>query len=501
MDERLAKRLKMFQAGLDEKKTVVIQHLSKNHKEEMGYYRLLSNTALTEQDISEGIYSKIQKAVLGSHILVLSDTTDIDYSSQRGRITPNSGLGYIGNGKGLGYNAHVSLCIDAKTEAIYGFSDVQLWDRPLEHTPYRQIVKAEKERGVLIGKQKSGIELSKEEQDRLSFLRGYSIEIEGVVYTSSSQIPLECKESYRWVTCCENSIKVLKAATKITFIQDREGDIYETFSTIPSEKADLLIRSKHNRDIFTKSGKKAALHEYRHELPELGRREITIRDRVDGKERKAIISLKSDIISIKRGRVSAMSDKKSKKQVEVTVVYAEEVSETVPEGRKPIFWCLITTHQVHDTDSVFNITYWYSLRWGIEVLFRLIKKDGFKLESSQLETGYALRKLGILTMEAAVKVLQLKQARDGDETLPIEVVFSDQEIKCLESIVPTLEGQTEKLKNPHDKKTLPWASWIIARLGGWKGYKNKRPPGVLILRSGLDKFKLICLGFELIAPA
>ena len=32
------------------------------------------------------------------------------------------------------------------------------------------------------------------------------------------------------------------------------------------------------------------------------------------------------------------------------------------------------------------------------------------------------------------------------------------------------------------------ATGIVARPGGWKNYNNKRPPGSIILKRGLDKF-------------
>jgi len=36
----------------------------------------------------------------------------------------------------------------------------------------------------------------------------------------------------------------------------------------------------------------------------------------------------------------------------------------------------------------------------------------------------------------------------------------------------TLEGKTDKLKNPHQEASF---AWTIARLGGWSGYQRYRP--------------------------
>jgi len=38
----------------------------------------------------------------------------------------------------------------------------------------------------------------------------------------------------------------------------------------------------------------------------------------------------------------------------------------------------------------------------------------------------------------------------------------------------TLEGKTDKQKNPHQEASL---AWFIARLGGWSGYQRYRPAG------------------------
>ena len=49
----------------------------------------------------------------------------------------------------------------------------------------------------------------------------------------------------------------------------------------------------------------------------------------------------------------------------------------------------------------------------------------------------------------------------------------------MQAINGTLEGRTEKLKNPFDPASLAWYAWIAARLGGWSGYTSKgyKPAG------------------------
>jgi hypothetical protein len=79
-------------------------------------------------------------------------------------------------------------------------------------------------------------------------------------------------------------------------------------------------------------------------------------------------------------------------------------------------------------------------------------------------------------------------AYDDDNEQPVNEVFTEEEQQCLQMINEQVQGKTEKLKNPSKSKTLKWATWIIARLGGWKGYASSRKPGPIIFQKGLVKF-------------
>jgi hypothetical protein len=513
MDKRLATRGDLLLERLSRHQQCSLRQLSCGHTEEMGFYRYLSNDAVSESGLVEAACLRTNAAITGGHALVLGDSTALDYSRHHRRVKSGTGLGYIGDHGGLGYNAHVNLVIDAQSEAVYGLGHIRLWHRAQMHSGYSQLYRGERERSRLRTQlhnlQKQGKRLSKADAARLAELEALEVLIDGVTYTRSYDVPAVHHEGTRWQEGCRQTRRMLPGAQVLTYVHDREGDIYGTFAQIPDAANHLLIRSRVNRLVIIGSelepdtGQNNArhqvkLHQYQRQLPELGQITVTVRDRDSGKARKAMLALKSARIRLTHGTAHAAYERAYPATIAVGVVYAEEQPQTVPPGADPISWCLLTTHDVSSLAQAVQITHWYCLRWHIELLFRLIKTEGFDLESSELETGYALRKLGILTMQAAIQVHQLKQAREGDTTLPIEAVFSEAEVACLTALLPTIEGKTAKQANPFAPQSLPWATWIIARLGGWNGYKNDRPPGILTLTNGLERFKNIFIGFYIL---
>jgi hypothetical protein len=119
------------------------------------------------------------------------------------------------------------------------------------------------------------------------------------------------------------------------------------------------------------------------------------------------------------------------------------------------------------------------------------------IEGSQVETGEGLTKLACLAVQAAVRTLQLTLAREADSAALAADVFDPEEIKVLQRLRPTLEGKTEKQKNPHRPDSLAQAAWVVARLGGWKGYASEAKPGPITMLHGLQRLEAICHGWRL----
>jgi len=158
---------------------------------------------------------------------------------------------------------------------------------------------------------------------------------------------------------------------------------------------------------------------------------------------------------------------------------------------------LLTTKEVTTIDQAMKIVQTYKFRWYIEQLHRLLKKEGFKIESSELESGYSIRKLTLIAMIAALKILQLMVANVSNEEQSIDYVFNEKEVECLQKVNDKKESKTDSQKNPYKEKTIKWAYWIIGRSGGWKANNKQRKAGPITLQKGLIRFYDIYEGWIL----
>ncbi len=127
-----------------------------------------------------------------------------------------------------------------------------------------------------------------------------------------------------------------------------------------------------------------------------------------------------------------------------------------------------------------------------------MKSKGIAIEESFIADGEALENLAATALVAATQVMQCVQARsEAGATLPASRVFTQHDLPVLHALVKSLEGKTQKQKNPYPTQSLAWAVWVIARLGGWKGYATERPPGPITILDGLQRYRAIAQGFEL----
>lgn len=63
----------------------------------------------------------------------------------------------------------------------------------------------------------------------------------------SKHLPIEEKESHKWLRAAAESKQNLSAAQMNTVIGDREADVYEELARVPDERTHLVLWSCQNR--------------------------------------------------------------------------------------------------------------------------------------------------------------------------------------------------------------------------------------------------------------
>lgn len=423
--------------------------ISANRSEEIAFGRFLRNEKVDEKKLISGIAEETSKRCKGRHVLVLQDSTEINYRKHLELIDEDSGLGVVGNNEDIGYFMHPSLVLESQNYGMLGLSDIMLWTR---------------------------------DQNRQKTTK-----------TATRDLIIEEKESYKWIQSSDQSKQVLKEAEHIIFVQDREADIYENFCLLSGEKSDFIIRSSWNRRL--EEGYAFDRIKEEHSLGEISL--ILNGENKKRKKRTTELEVRVSRLRIKRPRKKRYNNENNYPEyIEVTLLEAKEREGSIPTNETGVNWKIWTSLTINNIKDAETILRHYQARWKIEELFRTIKSKGFNIENSRLRTGYSLRKLGILTLHAATQVLQLTQSRENKPNQPISDGFENIEIKILENLCKKYEGATAKQKNPFPKSSLGWASWIIARIGGWKGYQSQRPPGNITMLRGLERFNLIMTGFQ-----
>jgi hypothetical protein len=418
-------------------RTVTVKRLGGDEAGEKAIARFLRNESVSETELIAQARAHLLAQVSGRRILAIQDTCEINFSQHK-RSKASFGTG--GNGVDPALLIHPVLVVDADDGAILGFLDVQLWARtgPASQDPERTT---------------------------------------------------DDKESRRWLIGAQAAAILRKAgAVSVTVICDREGDLYPAFARRPPE-VELLTRAQTDRALADGG------HLFSH-LDSLPIADQFILDvlAVPGRAaRKANMVLRFGMVQIARPRRSA--DRGLPGSVTLHAVDVREIDAAA--GCEPIHWRLLSSAPVETLEAAYQTITRYRRRWHIEQLFRTMKSQGLGIEESQVETEPVLRKLAIIALRAAIICMQLVHARDGADRRPATAAFEADDMEVLEAIAPTVDGRTERLRNPFTRRSLAWAAWIIARLGGWHGARNAKPPGPITMHRGLQCFWAIAHGFRL----
>jgi Transposase DDE domain len=418
-----------------------VRRLARTRAREIQFTRFLRNPSVTATKMASHAAERTAARVARRDVVVIQDTSELALGGRRAKA---NGYGPIGKGGALrGLLLHAVLAVDAGTGGVIGLVDAKVWNR------------------------------------------------EGGKVSSRRSRKTAHKESQRWLDGTMRAGEVLAAAAHITGVSDRESDIYEHFARRP-DNVDLIVRACQDRKIRTDDADQInLLFSHVDGLSEQGRFEVKIPAAPGRKARTTELAVRYSPVVLRKPRNGAAADLPA--TVTLTMVDVRETS--TPQDGKPIHWRLLTTHSVTNLGEARRIVDLYRMRWAIEEFFHTLKTAGFDIEAADIGTPSVMIKLVVAVTVAAVTVMQLVKARDGTTKQRLADAFEPADRQILEALSARLEGKTTRQQNPHRKGSLAFASWVIARLGGWTGYYGK--PGPRVMREGLEDFQRIKYGTTL----
>ena len=292
-----------------------------------------------------------------------------------------------------------------------------------------------------------------------------------------TRIPIEKKESIRWLENLKQSTELLDDPARCVHIGDRESDIYELFCAAQEVETHFLVRTCVDR--LAGDGDHTIADEM-DEVAVKGLHRLEVRDN-NGDPDEAILEIRYRKIRV----LPPIGKQKRYPALTLTVIHAQERG--TPKNRKKIDWRLITDLPVQSRKDAIEKLEWYALRWKIE-LFHKILKSGCRAEESKLRTAQRLTNLLSVFCILSWRVFWMTMLNRSAPDASPDLALTEVEIGLLDHLT------RDRGQKPLRRKTLSYYLTKIARLGGYLARANDPPPGNMVMWRGLSRLTDIELG-------
>ena len=414
-------------------------------------YRFLSNERVSEADILAGHFNATRDrfAAADGLALVLHDTTEFSYQRENTDaigVTKaiNSGRDKAGRLRAhtvCGILMHSSLVVTLSGLPL-GLAAIKFWTR-------------KKFKGTRALKRK----------------------------VNPTRVPIEEKESYRWLENVRQSTDLLADPGRCVHIGDRESDIYELFCAAQDVGTHFLVRTCVDR--LADDGMRTVSD---------AMKEVTLKGihRIEVRDDKGEADVAELEIRYARIRVlPPIGKQKRYPALDLVVIHASERG--APRNRKPINWKLLTDMPVSSRKEAIEKLDWYAMRWKIET-FHKILKSGCRAEDARLRTAERLTNLIALYSIVSWRVFWITMLARVAPQAPATVGLSELEIQLLEKMI-------KDAGKPVGRKTLGTYLIKLARLGGYLARASDPPPGNMVIWRGLSRLADIQLGAAITAES
>ena len=407
-------------------------------------YRFLSNERISEADILAGHFNSTRDrfAATDGLVLILHDTTEFTYQRENTEaigVTKaiNSGRDKAGRVRShtvCGILMHSSLVVTLSGLPL-GLGAIKFWTR-------------KKFKGTKALKRK----------------------------INPTRVPIEEKESYRWLENMKQSTDLLAEPERCVHIGDRESDIYELFCAAQDAGTHFLVRTCVDR--LAGDGTNTVAH---------AMKEVSLKGihRIEVRDDKGELDVAELEIRYARIRVlPPIGKQKRYPALDLVVIHASERG--TPKNRKAINWKLLTNLQVSSRKEAIEKLDWYAMRWKIET-FHKILKSGCRAEDAKLRTAERLTNLIAVYCIVSWRVFWMTMLARVAPQAPATVALSEIELRLLDHTIKDAGSKSRR-------KTLGHYLTKLARLGGYLARTSDPPPGNMAMWRGLSRLTDMQIG-------
>ena len=441
-DARLGRRFQKFVRQLESRLGQSIPLACQDWTNTKAAYRFLSNRRVTEEPILAGHFQATRDRVTATDgsILILHDTTEFTYYRESAQTLGGLHKSFTSGGRKRytvrGILMHSSLAVT--TEGLpLGLTAIKFWSR--------------------------------------SKFKGTNALKRSV---NPTRVPIEEKESIRWIENLQHSTELLGNAERCVHIGDRESDIYELFCAAEQSGTKFVLRtcvdrlagdSQHTISAAMKDAKVKATY------------------RVEVSDSKGTLTETTVEVRYKRLHILPPIGKQKKyPPLTLTVIHARE--RTKPRGRETIEWKLITNLPVRSRKDALEKLSWYAMRWKIET-FHKILKSGCKAEASKLRAAERIVNLIAVFCILSWRIFWMTMMNRVAPTAPPAVALTSIETRVLDLLIQDRPPGKSRSATLHSYLTK------VARLGGYLARAKDPPPGNAVMWRGLSRLTDIELGF------
>ena len=436
-DARLNKRLAFVASVMAARPLDSFPQAFEGWGDAKGAYRLIENERVTIESIRDPIAGKAARDCSGKErIYAIQDTTTLRFANS----ATMEGLGPIDkeDSEARGMFLHSTLAVDENGLAI-GVLDQQYWCRDPDEKGKKHL---------------------------------------------RAQLPLEAKESVKWLLGIEAARRVIgenvepDQRPRLIHVFDREGDIHEILENIVNSPDGAVIRSAQNRRI-EEEDEVAHAHAAVRKAPVLATLSVNVKPKKDQKERVARVELRACEV------VLNPSSSTIRRKSPISLFLVEVWEPKPPEGAERLHWRLWTTEKADDPEGACWVVDTYRKRPQIEEM-HLILKSGCRIEELQFETAERTAKVVAIYVSVAIRLLQLRTRARVEPDAPCTVILTEAEWHTLYVAIHR-KPLPKNIRPPTLRQAVLW----IGRLGGHLNRKRDGMPGVRTLWRGWRDLNLM----------